>query len=99
MKEHSMVEGTVRAATATMSDYQNAGSSLETRIERAARAYRLTRRQAEVLLHLSEGRANKEIANALACAEVTVEAHMTQLLRKVGVGSRGQLISRFWSSF
>ena len=42
------------------------GDAGTARVMAAAQAYRLTRRQTEVLLHVSCGRANKEIARALA---------------------------------
>jgi len=41
------------------------------------------------------GRANKEIANELDCADNTIELHITRLLRKAEVTSRTQLIARF----
>jgi DNA-binding CsgD family transcriptional regulator len=75
-----------------------AADDLEARIEAATRELKLTTRQADVLTHLIRGRANKEIAQALGCAEVTVEQHVTHLLRKAGVGSRTQLIAFFLPS-
>jgi DNA-binding NarL/FixJ family response regulator len=103
MKDRSMTEWSTNgsSSSSSSSSFGDGGGQMgpQARVAAATRAYRLTRRQSEVLLHLSSGQANKEIARALGCAEVTVESHMTQLLRKVGVDSRGQLISRFWSSF
>jgi DNA-binding CsgD family transcriptional regulator len=57
----------------------------------------LTPRQAEVYGLVLRGLSNKEIAVELACAESTVEFHLTQVLRKAGVDSRTQLIARFWA--
>ena len=54
----------------------------------------LTAREQEVLGLLSEGRANKEIADALGCSVRTVEFHISNLLRKVGASSRLELIAR-----
>jgi DNA-binding CsgD family transcriptional regulator len=54
----------------------------------------LTTREQEVLGLLREGRANKEIADALGCTVRTVEFHVTNLLRKVGVSSRLELVAR-----
>lgn len=61
-----------------------------------ARRWGLTRRQREVLLLLARGYANKTIATALACAENTVELHVTALLSKAGVENRSTLVARFW---
>lgn len=58
--------------------------------------YELTERKGRVLAHLVQGESNKEIAQALACAENTVELHVTGLLRAVGVQTRSALIARFW---
>jgi DNA-binding NarL/FixJ family response regulator len=48
----------------------------------------LTEREAEVLRLVAGGKANKEIARALAVAERTVEFHISNLLAKLGVASR-----------
>jgi DNA-binding CsgD family transcriptional regulator len=69
----------------------------EERLAAASGAWDLTPRQSEVLAILARGRSNKEIAAALGCAENTVELHVTQLFRRAGTGSRGELIARFWS--
>jgi DNA-binding CsgD family transcriptional regulator len=54
----------------------------------------LTPREQQVLGLLSEGRANKEIADTLGCSVRTVEFHVSNLLRKVGASSRLELIAR-----
>jgi DNA-binding CsgD family transcriptional regulator len=67
------------------------------RIDQAALHWKLTPRQTDVLSLVATGKANKEIAKELACADNTVELHVTRLLRKANVTSRSQLIARFWS--
>jgi DNA-binding CsgD family transcriptional regulator len=62
------------------------------------RRFQLTSRQTDVLARIAQGLTNKEIADALDCAENTVEYHVTQLLRKTGVHSRSRLIATFWGS-
>ncbi len=52
----------------------------------------LTLRQLEVLKLLGEGRSNKEISAALAIADRTVRAHLTELFRTLKVASRTQAI-------
>jgi DNA-binding NarL/FixJ family response regulator len=47
----------------------------------------------EVLALLLEGLSNKEIANRLGLAEVTVKARLTRLYRQFGVTSRLQLLT------
>lgn len=73
------------------------GDALSERLDDVTIEWGLTRRQIAVLNLVVRGEANKEIAQALACAENTVELHVTQLLRKAGVPSRTRLIARFWS--
>jgi len=70
------------------------GGDLAGRAEALGGRLDLTPRQARVLSHLIRGASNKEIAAELACAENTVEFHVTQLLRKAGVQSRTQLLAK-----
>ena len=51
---------------------------------------RLTGRQLGVLRLLCDGASNKEIARRLELSEKTVKAHVTAILRELGVGNRTQ---------
>ena len=57
-----------------------------------ARLAQLTRQQARILELLCQGRLNKQIAWELAIAETTVKAHVTAIMRKLGVQSRTQAV-------
>jgi DNA-binding NarL/FixJ family response regulator len=50
----------------------------------------LTARELDVLRLLGEGRANKEIAAALALSERTARTHVSSILAKLGLNSRTQ---------
>ena len=50
----------------------------------------LTPRQVEVLKLLVKGKQNKEIASELDCAESTVKAHVSAVLKSLGVKNRTQ---------
>ncbi|MBB3232310.1 DNA-binding NarL/FixJ family response regulator [Halomonas stenophila] len=52
----------------------------------------LTRKQLEVLERLTRGESNKMIAYHLNIAETTVKAHVSAILRKLGVHNRVQAI-------
>lgn len=52
----------------------------------------LTLQQARILALVCEGQLNKQIAHELSIAETTVKAHMTAILRKLGVHSRTQAV-------
>lgn len=52
----------------------------------------LTRRQLLVLERMSKGESNKQIAYNLSIAETTVKAHVSSILRKLGVHNRVQAI-------
>lgn len=52
----------------------------------------LTPRQLAVLAELAEGKSNKEIARDLAISDLTVKAHVTAILRSLGVATRAQAI-------
>lgn len=56
------------------------------------RLAQLTRQQARILELLCQGRLNKQIAWELSIAETTVKAHVTAIMRKLGVQSRTQAV-------
>lgn len=55
---------------------------------RAVRPAGLTRREAEVLLHVARGSSNREIASALYISEKTVRNHVEHIYAKIGVSNR-----------
>jgi DNA-binding NarL/FixJ family response regulator len=52
----------------------------------------LTPQQRRVLMLLTDGKSNKQIAFELAVTEATVKAHLSQIFRKLGVRSRTQAV-------
>src|ERR1700754_2592751 len=57
----------------------------------AARVASLTPQQFRVLNMIAEGLLNKQIAYDLGVSEATVKAHMTAIMRKLGVSNRTQV--------
>ena len=57
-----------------------------------ARLATLTPQQVRVLMMLSEGLLNKQIAYGLGVSEATVKAHVSAILQKLGVESRTQAV-------
>jgi DNA-binding NarL/FixJ family response regulator len=57
-----------------------------------ARLATLTPQQVRVLMMLSEGKLNKQIAYELSVSEATVKAHVSAILQKLGVESRTQAV-------
>ena len=53
---------------------------------------RLTRRERDVLAHLTHGATNREIADQLGLKEVTVKVHLKGVFRKLGVTNRTQAV-------
>jgi DNA-binding NarL/FixJ family response regulator len=68
-----------------------AGSDAES-AELIARMATLTPQQVRVLMMLSEGLLNKQIAYQLGVSEATVKAHVSAILQKLGVESRTQAV-------
>lgn len=60
--------------------------------ELIARMATLTPQQVRVLMMLSEGLLNKQIAYQLSVSEATVKAHVSAILQKLGVESRTQAV-------
>lgn len=58
----------------------------------AAKVGQLTPQQLRVLNMLTEGKLNKQIAYELDVTEATVKAHVSAILRKLGVHSRTQAV-------
>lgn len=71
---------------------------LTTQSEKALREYGdpgepyspLSKREMEVLIYITQGKSNKEIAFSLGISHQTVKNHVTSILRKLGVEDRTQ---------
>jgi len=60
--------------------------------ESTGSGHKLTPRQLRVLALMAEGKANKQIAYELGISEITVKAHVSAILRKLGVSNRVQAV-------
>jgi DNA-binding NarL/FixJ family response regulator len=60
--------------------------------EAVSRLALLTKQQARILQLVSTGLMNKQIAYELSIAETTVKAHLTAIMRKLGVQTRMQAV-------
>ncbi|MGB7241157.1 MAG: response regulator transcription factor [Sulfitobacter sp.] len=67
-------------------------SAASPRDETVSRLSTLTNQQAKILELICEGKLNKQIAFDLSIAETTVKAHVTAIMRKLGVQSRTQAV-------
>ena len=56
--------------------------------ERLARAFGLSLREAEVLMWITHGKSNKEIAEILELSPRTVNKHLEQIFEKLGIENR-----------
>jgi DNA-binding NarL/FixJ family response regulator len=81
------LEGLARRARIDLTEPQPAG---EPAPARPAEPYGLTPREREVLTLLAEGRTNPQIAGALFISAKTVGIHVSNILAKLGVASRGE---------
>lgn len=59
--------------------------------EETVKQFGLTKREAETLALVLEGRSNAEIAQALFVAEITVKKHLTSIFKKTGTRNRHEL--------
>ncbi|MEO5920276.1 MAG: helix-turn-helix transcriptional regulator [Pseudolysinimonas sp.] len=56
----------------------------------------LTARERDVLLLVSDGKSNAEIATALFLSEATVKSHLRSILSKLGLKSRTEIAAHAW---
>ncbi|MBF5046242.1 hypothetical protein FGE12_27750 [Aggregicoccus sp. 17bor-14] len=82
---------------AYMAVREAAEAQVPARVDQMAQRWKLTARQREVLAGLARGHTNRALAQALGCAEKTVEVHVSAVLEKSGVPSRAALLARLWS--
>ncbi len=68
--------------------------STDERLERAGTRYGLSTAQTGVMKLISRGLSNLDIAATLGISERTVEAHVTQILLRLGVTSRAAAVAR-----
>ena len=76
----------------TPPDVNFEGAADATTAELVQRLSTLTPQQVRVLMMLSEGLLNKQIAYNLSVSEATVKAHVSAILQKLGVESRTQAV-------
>jgi DNA-binding NarL/FixJ family response regulator len=87
---------TLEAAAAALDGIGSAGWAEQARLELARLGGRrrtevLTATEQQVAQLVCDGLANKQIAQRLVVSTSTVEAHLTRIYRKLGVGSRTEL--------
>lgn len=81
---------TVLSPAATARLLGNSGRAKDERTAARRRLAALTTREAEVLVELSSGRSNGEIAGRLHVSEATVKGHVSRILDKLGCTNRTQ---------
>jgi len=82
-------------------DDTQAGQSLFCSAEwnRLSESLDLTRRESEVVLAALDDLSESDIAEKLGISRHTVHAHLKRLYRKLGIGSRAQLVARVWAEY
>ncbi len=63
--------------------------------EKVRKDFKLTNRELEVVVLLSQGLTNKEISERLFISEYTVKDHIKKIMRKMRVNSRNEIIAEF----
>jgi len=57
----------------------------------------LSRQERRVLMEVSKGRSNKQVADALALSEKTVKNYFSSVMRKLSVSRRTEAAALFWN--
>jgi NarL family two-component system response regulator LiaR len=86
--------GTIRAAHAGRSTLapEAVEALLQPAVSEPSRVYELTPRERDVLALLVEGLTNAEIAGRLGVSRSTVKVHVSNILSKLDVSSRGEAV-------
>ena len=85
----SILMGEIWAPAVTHSDLPGRNTS---ELELAERMSQLTPQQFKVLMMMSQGLLNKQIAYELEVSEATIKAHVTAIMNKLGVSNRTQAV-------
>ena len=85
----SILMGEIWAPSQTHSDLPGDNTS---EVELAERMAQLTPQQFKVLMMMSQGLLNKQIAYELTVSEATIKAHVTAIMNKLGVSNRTQAV-------
>jgi two-component system response regulator FixJ len=85
-------EALLQALTSSMHQAREAGSDMEARAAVEARLARLTNRESQVFLLLTDGLANKEIAVELSISPRTVEIFRAKMMTKMMAPNLSALI-------
>lgn len=94
LKPFSM-ESLLRAVASGIERDMAQHNLLQRKFDAQTRLSLLTPREREVCAQMVRGRSNKEIAEASASAASTVKLHRARILKKMQVGSLGDLIALF----
>ena len=86
------IRGVLEGGTWTPSDVDLSAPADRETSDLVKRLGSLTPQQVRVLMMLSEGLLNKQIAYELSVSEATVKAHVSAILQKLGVESRTQAV-------
>ncbi|NML32298.1 helix-turn-helix transcriptional regulator [Paraburkholderia antibiotica] len=83
--------GALREAAAAARELRRFGLRPTFGVPRRASGQSVSAREKEVIAHIAKGLSNKEIAARLALSELTIETHVKNILRKLGLRSRTQV--------
>jgi|GEM_PF-6457180 len=108
--QHCRARQTIRTFRETMAECERIVAKAEAEVQRLRSLQRratapvplrvgdLTDREWEVVQQVHRGHSNKEIAAELHVSRHTVSNHLRSIFRKLGVGSRTELITRLYES-
>ncbi len=89
---HAALEKIAAGETYTPQSFVPQSGEHNAQTEAVERMASLTNQQSRILQLICEGKLNKQIAYDLSIAETTVKAHVTAIMRKLGVQSRTQAV-------
>lgn len=90
--------GSLEPAAPADADGTPAADEGRSRVEAATESWALTKREAEVLALLTQGKTVAQIAEELSVSEHTAKRHVSNIYRKADVHSRYELMGKVWGT-
>jgi DNA-binding NarL/FixJ family response regulator len=90
---HAALAARIRSSVLAGRSGGGATAGTDSESARAAARLGLSDREVEVLRHVAEGRANRDVGEAMGLSALTIKSHLARIARKLGTGDRAGMVA------